>query len=267
MDTSRLLAWWETVTWYRRMLLMAQLAMILVFAIALAIVYSRPGFVYQDALLRPSQAGDSIVYAGRLDREQAAFTVSPGGRVSFTWGEYDYGPYEIVEDPAAVPEGYGWTRGIEIREGEQVLFRGGYTGDPYAPLYREDGSILMGLDTYITINDGGTEWACSTDGELLTEEGLHAPGPAVLARLVLDPELHRQGSVWIFLLVTMMTGINMYRISFPMKVFRRNLRYTIQNWETAEPSDSYQFLVHASWLILAVLECVLYWRAVFSIYY
>ncbi len=267
MDTSRLLAWWETVTWYRRILLIAQLLMVLGFAVALSVVRGRPGFAYGDAVLLPHAEGEDTVYAGRVDGEQAAFTVSPGGRVSFTWGEYDYGPYEIVEDLAAVPEGYGWTRGIEIREGDQVLFRGGYAGDPYAPLYREDGSILMGLDTYITINDGGTEWAYSTDGELLTEEGLHAPGPAVLARLVLDPELHRQGSVWIFLLVTMMTGINMYCISFPMKVFRRNLRYTIQNWETAEPSDSYQFLVHASWLILAVLECVLYWRAVFSIYY
>ena len=252
MDTSRFLAWWETVTWYRRMLLLAQLAMILVFAIALAIVYSRPGFVYQDALLRPSQAGDSIVYAGRLDREQAAFTVSPGGRVSFTWGEYDYGPYEIVEDLAAVPEGYGWTRGIEIREGDQVLFRGGYAGQEYAYLFHQDGTPFMEKPS-VTGNPG----TVGSDGQSITAEDLHAPGPAVLARLVLDPELHRQGSVWIFLLVTMMTGINMYCISFPMKVFRRNLRYTIQNWETAEPSDSYQFLAHASWLILAVLECAL----------
>ncbi len=263
---ARFLAWWETVTWYRRILLIAQLLMILGFAVALSVVRGRPGFAYGDAVLLPHAEGEDTVYAGRVDGERAAFTVSPDGRVGYTWGDFVYGPYTVREDPSAVPEEYDWTRGVEIREGDQVLFRGGYTGQTYPPLFTEAGEAHQGDISFTTVYSNGEKTVYSSDGEPLTAEDLHAPGPAVLARLVLDPALRRRGSVSLFLLVTLLAALNLAAICFPNAFFRLSLWGHVKNLEEAEPSDYYLFCTHVGWLLLAVIAGVLYWRVVFSLF-
>ena len=92
---------------YRRVLLLVMAAEILVFFIANILVFLRPGLEYQDTLLYPRTEGELQIYQGRVDGETARFTVAPGGEVSYQWGEYTYGPYQISEDPSAAPEGKG----------------------------------------------------------------------------------------------------------------------------------------------------------------
>lgn len=58
----------------------------------------------------------------------ARFRVSSDKTVEFHYGEREYGPYTAIEDPTAIPrdnESRESMTGIELREGDEVIFRGG----------------------------------------------------------------------------------------------------------------------------------------------
>lgn len=139
---TALKAKWSEMSRYRRVLLLVMAAEILVFFIANVLAFLRPGLEYQDALLYPRTEGELQIYQGKVDGETARFTVTPGGEVSYQWGEYTYGPYQITEDPSSVPNGYEESQGIEIRLGDEVLFRGCYLPSSTFPLIQEDGESL-----------------------------------------------------------------------------------------------------------------------------
>ena len=258
---ARFLAWWETVTWYRRILLIAQLLMILGFAVALSVVRGRPGFAYGDAVLLPHAEGEDTVYAGRVDGERAAFTVSPDGRVGYTWGDFVYGPYTVREDPSAVPEEYDWT--LAWRSGRGIKSSSGAgTPDRHIPRSsRRRARPIKG--TSLSPPYTATARRRSTP---LTESPLQRRTSTPLARLVLDPALRRRGSVSLFLLVTLLAALNLAAICFPNAFFRLSLWGHVKNLEEAEPSDYYLFCTHVGWLLLAVIAGVLYWRVVFSLF-
>ena len=103
---TALKAKWSEMSLYRRVLLIVMAIEILAFFFATLVMINRPGLEYQDALLYPSAEGDIQIYQGAVDGETARFAVSPEWEVSYQWGDYTYGPYQITEDPAAVPDGY-----------------------------------------------------------------------------------------------------------------------------------------------------------------
>lgn len=121
---TALKAKWSEMSLYRRVLLIVMAIEILAFFFATLVMINRPGLEYQDAMLYPGTEGDIQIYQGTVDGETARFAVSPEWEVSYQWGDYTYGPYQITEDPAAVPDGYEGSQGIEIRLGDEVLFRG-----------------------------------------------------------------------------------------------------------------------------------------------
>lgn len=80
-----------------------------------------------DTILVVSQENGSTVYSGRINGEKARFTVSEDKSVMFTCGDKSYGPFTVIEDPTAVPDVAEAEDliGIELREGDELLFRGG----------------------------------------------------------------------------------------------------------------------------------------------
>ena len=88
---------------------------------------------------------------------QAHFMVSKDKTVVFQYGDKTYGPYTAKEDPAAIPrniEMSEYMTGMELRQGEDILFRGGVleTEDLYL-LYNEDGTLDNLGFSYVT-SDG-----------------------------------------------------------------------------------------------------------------
>ena len=136
---TALKAKWSEMSRYRRVLLLVMAIEILAFFFATVVMINRPGLEYQDTLLYPGTEGDIQIYQGTVDGETARFAVSPEWEVSYQWGDYTYGPYQITEDPAAVPDGYEGSQGIEIRLGDEVLFRGCYLPNSTLSLIQEDG--------------------------------------------------------------------------------------------------------------------------------
>lgn len=248
---------WAEMSWFRRILLLWMAAMILGFGAALPVVRSSQGMEYEGGFLRLEQEGEARYYRGSVDGEETAFSVFPDGQMDYRRGEYRYGLYQVSAAPDAVPEGsHGSMTGIEIRQGDELLFRGGYLPDASFPLIRENGDPVVELGGYYTVSDGTL---IRGDGKTPTQEEGRAPSLSALARAALGPELVRRGSVGIYLLVTLLALFNAAQICFPGFFFRLSLWGHVRNREAAEPSDFYIFMERAEWVLLALLTPVFYW--------
>ena len=260
---EKLKAKWLEMNLYRRVLLAVMLAEILGFLIANVIAVNRPGLEYQDALLYPRTEGALQIYEGRLDGESARFTVSEG-EISYQWGEFSYGPYQVTVDPAAFPETLGEhdgtsNLGLVIRQGDEVVFRGGYCPERALSLWDGDGEPAW--DMSFSVESSGGEATLYVDGREVTREEQYAPALSVLAAVALGPELTHRGSVGFYLAVTLLALVNILQICFPGFFFRLSLWGHVRNVDEAEPSDWYILLERIEWLILTLTCLVLYWQA------
>ena len=108
---------------YQKVILLLMMAMVLVFTILYSITIGREGYAYMDAILVPSEENGTTTYSGKIDGEQAVFTVSADKTVEFRYGDKVYGPYSAKEDATAIPEdGNEGMVGIELYDGREIIF-------------------------------------------------------------------------------------------------------------------------------------------------
>ena len=256
---TALKAKWSEMSLYRRVLLIVMAVEILAFFFATLVMINRPGLEYQDAMLYPSTEGDFQIYQGTVDGETARFAVSPEWEVSYQWGEYSYGPYQIWEDATAVPNGYEGSQGIEIRLGDEVLFRGCYLPSSTPSLIQEDGEPVWGLRYSVST---GADTVIVADGR---EAERHTPDLSAVARVALEPELTHRGSMGLYLTVTLLALFNIIQICFPHLFFRLSLLGRVRNIDDAEPSDFYIVTEQIEWVVLALACLLLYYMAMTTI--
>ena len=255
---------WAEMNWYRRVLLIATAVEILGFFAAVLVAVNRPGLEYGETLLSPRTEGETRVYEGKLDWEPVRFAVSPEGEVTYQRGDLSYGPYQVSVDPAAFPETLGEhdgtsNLGLEIRQGDEVVFRGGYCPERALSLWDGDGEPVW--DTSFSVESSGGGSTLYVDGREVTREEQYAPALSVLAEVALGPELTHRGSVGLYLAVTLLALVNILQICFPGFFFRLSLWGHVRNVDEAEPSDWYILLERIEWLILTLTCLVLYWQA------
>ena len=265
METLK--AKWQEMGLYRRILLAVMLAEIVGFLIAYVIVVNRPGLEYSGALLYPHTEGELQIYEGKIDGEPARFAVSPEGEISYQWGEYTYGPWQVVADPTALPERLQphdgeWRFGLEITRDGEVLFRGGYLTVRPSRLYGADGEpVDDGISFYTTTTENG-EIVISRDGQVISPAEFHQPTLATLARVVLNPALTHRGNIGYYLLATLLAVFNIFQICFPHFFFRLGLQLHVRNVDAVEPSDFYIAMDHLQWVFFAGICLLCYWMAV-----
>lgn len=245
---------WEEMSWFRRVLLIIMLVEIAAFGIATAVAAGRMGMEYGEQLLYLREDGDVTWYEGRVDGVDAAFSVTPAGTVEYRWGEYAYGPYQVSEDPTARPAGYDST-GVEVRQGDQVLFRGGLWSDW---LRDEDGEVVWERVGYAYMGDG-TILDLETGREISQQE-YHEPSLSAVIQAALGPELTHRGSVGLYLAVTFLALLNIVQILFPKALFKLSLLGRIRSVDIddAEPSSFYIAAEHIEWVVLAGVCLVVY---------
>ena len=163
---------------------------------------------------------------------------------------------------AAPPDDWGELVGIEIRRGDELLFRGGFRPGSMISLYDESGEPLIELGVHFTVS-GGT--VVDENGREIPQEELHEPGLTILVQLALAPELIHRGSVALYLLVTLLALLNAAQILFPMAFFRLSLLFHVRNIEAAEPSEWYIFGARCGWVLLSVIIPVAYWWALIAV--
>ena len=244
----------ERLDRYQKALLFLLALMALVFLVIYIQVSGREGYRYCDHIFVPEIRDGATVYSGKLDGQDAAFTVS-GNTVSFRWGEISYGPYTVREDPTAIPQDSDLKEsltGIEIREKEEILFRGGmlYLGENNRLLFSQDGNTVFN----ITVS-AGTDTVIDVNGNLVDP---HEPQAHTILDLVEGPELEKKGQWGIWFLCLLFSGITAISILFADELFRLRLSFRVADPYGLEPSDWEIFGRYISWTVLTGMILVCY---------
>lgn len=240
---------------WQKGVLLFMIAMIAVFTVLYPITIAREGFAYKDTILVPNSENGTTVYSGKIWGKQVRFTVSQDKTVYFQYGDKTYGPYTVREDPSAVPKDKQFGEnmvGVEIRRGEEILFRGGIAQyEDFRHFYSEDGSTE---DIGITFT--------TNDGSVLDEFGNRVdpmePSVSTILDLTGDPELTHKGQWITWFGAVAICILNALSILFAEELFHWNLKFQIRNADRAEPSDWEIAGRYISWTGLPILALILF---------
>ena len=240
---------------YQKGVLLFMIAMALIFAVIYPKTISRVGYRYNDAILVPTQENGKTIYTGKIQGEQAKFIVSNDNTVAFNYGGKSYGQYTLKEDPAAIPKDEELKErmiGIEISNGDKILFRGGVldVGDSYW-LYNEDGTLDNFGFSFVT-SDGIER---DENGNLIDRM---EPSASTVYELLNDPQLTHKGEATAWFGAVFICILNALTIFFADELFRWNLAFQIRNAENAEPSDSEIAGRYIGWTAMTIMALVLF---------
>jgi len=241
---------------YQKGILIFMIAMSLIFAVIYPGIILRVGYQYNDEILVPAEENGNTVYSGKIQGEHAEFIVSDDNTVEFHYGDKSYGPYTVKEDAAAVPKDHEMSSsmtGIEVCEGNDILFRGGI------------------------VDFGGFYWLCSEDGtsdsmigfSYVTSDGIERdengnpidrmkPSVSTIYELTHNPELTHKGVEIGWFGAVFICILNALSILFADELFRWNLAFQIRNAERAEPSDWEIAGRYISWTVIAIMAFVVF---------
>ena len=234
---------------YQKGILILLAVSLVVFTAVYIVASNRMGFAYQNTILIPSDEDGATVYSGKIRGQQAVFTVTDG-TVTFRYGDRVYGPYTVREDATAIPEEHAdiasALTGVEVRLGEEILFRGGvyHSPDIGVVLFGEDGDSNM-VDVVVVMSDG-----TRIDGNGNVVDQME-PSVTTIVTLAEGPELTHRGEwmPWVYGVVfTLMCAVS---ILFADELFRWNLSFQIRNVDRAEPTDWEIAGRYISWTVLA----------------
>ena len=244
----------KSLNWYQKGVLIFSMIMVLVFTVLYSMTIARVGFEYKNTILIPKQENDSIVYSGKIQGEQARITVFADKKVEFQYDNKTYGPYIVVEDPTAIPKDQEMEAdmiGVEVRNGENILFRGGLLKQAeFCLLYNEDGTmkdtISFGMSNGVEIDE---------DGNIIDPM---EPSIYTILDLIYEPELTHKGSwsAWFFGVAGCILTI--ISILFVDEMFRWKLWFQIRDAERAEPSDWEIVSRYVEWTVLAIMAMAIF---------
>ena len=240
---------------YQKIILMFMIAMALIFAVIYPKAISRVGYRYNDAILVPTQENGNTVYSGKFQGEQAKFIVSDDNTVVFNYGTKSYGQYTLKEDPTAIPKDKELKEqmiGIEISNGDKILFRGGVLdfGDNYY-LYNEDGTLDNFGFSYVT-SDGIER---DENGNVIDRM---EPSASTIYELLNEPQLTHKGEALAWFGAVFISILNALSILFADEMFRWNLLFQIRNVENAEPSDWEIASRYIGWTVMTIMVLVIF---------
>lgn len=240
---------------YQKGVLMFMIAMALIFAVIYPKTISKVGYKYNDAILVPTQENGNTVYSGKIQGEQAKFIVSDDNTVVFNYGTKSYGQYTLKEDPTAIPKDKELKEqmiGIEISNGDKILFRGGVLdfGDNYY-LYNEDGTLDNFGFSYVT-SDGIER---DENGNVLDRM---EPSASTIYELLNEPQLTHKGEALAWFGAVFISILNALSILFADEMFRWNLLFQIRNVENAEPSDWEIASRYIGWTVMTIMVLVIF---------
>lgn len=243
---------------FQKIILLILSAMLVIFAVAYSVVSSRVGFSYRDTILRAQVVDGTTIYSGRIRGETTTFTVTQDKIVTYCYGDKQYGPYTVLEDPTAIPEDSDFAHyltGIEIRDGNSIFFRGGVLtlsgGTREKMLFDEDGQLDHG-DITVT---SGSGVVYDLEGNVIDQM---APSPTTILQLAEGPELTKKGHWSAWLLATFTLVLTAVHILFADEIFRFNLAFRVRNADRAEPSEWEIAQRYISWIALPIMALVLY---------
>lgn len=245
----------KSLNGYQKGLLIFMIAMTLLFAIIYPKTIARVGYRYNDVILVPVQENGKTIYTGKIQGKQAQFIVAKDNSVVFQYGDKTYGTYTIKEDPTAIPKDKELAQemtGVEIRNGDELLFRGGvWEEGEFCWLYNEDGTLdSLGFSVYTS---NGIEM--DENGNVIDRM---EPSAADIYELLNEPELTHKGEAFVWFEAVFICILNTLSILFADELFRWNLAFQIRNVDNAEPSDWEIAGRYIGWTAMAIMALVLF---------
>lgn len=239
---------------YQRIILILLVLMFAVFTVLYALTYSRVGYAFRDHIFVPGEENGNTTYSARVRGQDAVFTVTDQ-TVTLRYGEKIYGPYTAREDPTAIPDDglmVAYMTGVEIREGEEIFFRGGvFSTDVGLVTENEDGSF------------GGFTISFSTgDGVERDQYGNPIdpmkPSATTILELLRGPELTRKGlwAAWLAGLIT--SVVTAVSILYADELFRWNMSFRVSDPDKVDPSEWEIAGRYISWTVLPVMALIVY---------
>lgn len=235
---------------YQKIVLVILIAMTLVFAVLYPVTMRKEGYLYNGAILEPSEKDGNTVYSGKIRGVPSSFTVTPDQTVVFAYGSVTYGPYVLREDPSLVPSenptGIPGTTmtGLELKCNDMVIFRGfEVRGEKTSYLYDENGQHVID----IKVEPGSGTKAYDQNGY---EIDFNEPSVTDIIGLIRGPELTHKGlgRIWFAgFAVCLLTGIS---ILFANELFRHKMEFVVAEPESAEPSGWEIARRYVGWTVL-----------------
>ena len=222
---------------YYKVISVLSLILVVVFAFVYHITVSKVGYEYYDGILVPNQTDEGIVYTGKTLGHSLDVTVTDDKTVTFAYDHKTYGPYAVIYDETAVGNIEDTSRkltGVEIRNGEEILFRGGFY-ETYGDgkifwLFNETGDI-EGFDIYYVDGDGVERDADGNPADRLK------PSAGTILGLTHQPTLTHKGDWQAWFLGTALLLVGILLMMFEKELFHWNLSFEIRNADKAEMSD------------------------------
>ena len=247
----------KSLNGYQKGILIFMIVMALIFAVIYPVTISRVGYRYNDTILVPIQENGKTIYTGKIQGEQAQFIVAEDKSIQFQYGDKSYGTYTMKEDPTAIPKDSELVEemtGVEIRNGDELLFRGGVwdAGDFYW-LYNEDGTLDSLRFSVYTSN--GIE--LDENGNVIDRM---EPSASTIYELMNEPELTHKGEAMAWFGAVFICILNALTMLFADELFRWNLAFQIRNVEKAEPSDweiAQRYIVWTAMTIIALVVFIM----------
>lgn len=223
-------------------------AMALEFCVLYPVTLARVGYAFRGAILTPAQTDAGTVYSGKVHGEAVSFTVDASGAATYTGGGAEFGPYTVREDASAIPAEFlrydTPSTGVELRRGDEVIFRGCLRDNgEYRMLYDENGKLD---DLSLFFSDGEQTPAAEEPTAL-----------EVLALLIdMQPEHKGQWSVGaLALLICVVTAAS---ILYADELFRWGLSFRVRDPEAAEPSDWELASRYFTWIALPMIALAMF---------
>ena len=94
----------QSLNRFQKAVLALTAAMMLLFTAIYLMAASQKGFLYQNALLILQQADGRTFYIVEIQREPACLAVEADKTVTILYGDRNYGPYTVRENPAVIPQ-------------------------------------------------------------------------------------------------------------------------------------------------------------------
>ena len=240
----------KNLNYYQKGILLVMLAMAIIFAAIYPKTISRVGYEYEDAILVPREENGTTVYSGKIKGKLAEFIVSnENNTVDFRHGDKNYGQYILKSDPTAIPkeeELANQMKGIEISNGDRIVFRGGVfdVGDSYW-FYNQDGTLdYSGL---FSVTSGGIE--VDENGNEIDQM---EPSVYTIYELLHEPKLTHKGEALAWFGAVFICILNGITMLFADELFRLNLSFQIRNVEKAEPSDWEIMGRYIGWTVMTI---------------
>ena len=237
---------------YQKVFLALAIAMIVIFTIIYPIVGSQVGFQYEGGFLEKRSENGDTVYSGWVKGKILTYTVTEDKTLTCRYGDNTYGPYTARKDPTADPKNNGRAEdmvGVEIRDGEQILFRGGV-------LLQDKDNMTMVLvdekdgdpDYDITVSFGGVKY--DSEGNIINPM---KPTAYMILRLLAGPKLVRRGSFLAWLGGMLFSAITVVTILFAKELFYMRMSFRVRDAEHIEPSDWEIMTRHICWIASTII--------------